>query len=254
VEPPTEYRFYAELAPWWPLISPPEEYAEEMAFVARVLGSATIPVREVLELGCGGGHNAFHLKARFDLTLVDLSPEMLEASRRLNPGCQHRQGDMRTVRLGRDFDAVLVHDAIDYMTGEADLRLAVETAFAHCRPGGVVVLVPDATAETFEPGTDHGGVDGSDGRGARYLAWLWDPDPTDTWTLTQYAFLLRAADGSVQVVHEEHRCGLFPHELWLAVLADAGTRPEAVTEETTEDRTPRQIFLGHAPGERTDPT
>jgi SAM-dependent methyltransferase len=219
-----------------------------MGFVARMLGSAALPVREVLELGSGGGHNAFHLKAQLDLTLVDISPEMLEASRRLNPGCLHRQGDMRTVRLGRTFDAVLVHDAIDYMTTEDDLRLAVGTAFAHCRAGGVVVLVPDATVETFEPGSDHGGGDGADGRGARYLDWLWDPDPGDTWTLTQYAFLLREANGSVQVVHEEHRCGLFPHDLWLGVLADAGLRPEAVTEETTEDRTPRQIFLGHVPG------
>ncbi|HEV8115620.1 MAG TPA: class I SAM-dependent methyltransferase [Acidimicrobiales bacterium] len=248
MEPPAAYRFYGDLARWWPLISPPEEYAEEMGFVARLLGSAAGPVREVLELGCGGGHSAFHLKARLDLTLVDISPEMLEASRRLNPGCQHLQGDMRTVRLGRTFDAVLVHDAIDYMTTEPDLRLAVGTASAHCRPGGVVVLVPDATVETFEPGSDHGGGDEPDGRGARYLNWLWDPDPDDSWTLTQYAFLLREADGSVQVVHEEHRCGLFPQDLWLAVLADAGLRPEAVTEETTEERTPRQIFLGHVPG------
>ena len=57
---------------------------------------------------------------------------------------------MRTVRLGRTFDAVLVHDAIDYMTTEADLRAAVETAYAHCRPG-VALFVPDDIAETSSP-------------------------------------------------------------------------------------------------------
>ncbi len=41
-----------------PLISPPEEYMEEATFMASVLRSASIPVREVLELGSGGGHNA----------------------------------------------------------------------------------------------------------------------------------------------------------------------------------------------------
>ena len=62
-EPPASYRFYGDLAEWWPLISPPEDYAEEAAFAATMLASASIPVREVLELGSGGGHNAVHLKA-----------------------------------------------------------------------------------------------------------------------------------------------------------------------------------------------
>jgi len=244
---PARHRFYGELADWWPLISPPQEYAEEAAFAARLLNSARLPVRDVLELGSGGGHNAAHLKAHFAMTLVDLSEDMLAVSRRLNPECEHRQGDMRTVRLGRDFDAVFVHDAVDYMISEADLRRAVATAFAHCRPGGVAVFVPDETAETFAPGTDHGGTDDAGGRAVRYLEWAWDPDPSDTWTITEYAFLLRDADGSVRVVHETHRVGLFGREVWLRLLADAGFEPAAVLEETTEDRTPREFFLGHRP-------
>src|SRR5262245_2014986 len=51
-------RMYTDLARWWPLISPPEDYAEEAAEAARHLRAAAIPVREVLELGSGGGHNA----------------------------------------------------------------------------------------------------------------------------------------------------------------------------------------------------
>ena len=243
-EPPTEHRFYGDLAAWWPLISPAEEYAEEAAFAASVLESASIPVREVLELGSGGGHNAVHLKKRFAMTLVDLSGEMLDVSRRLNPECEHHRGDMRTIRLGRSFDAVFVHDAVDYMTDEADLGRAMETAFAHCRPGGIAVFVPDRTAETFEPGTDHGGSDGADGRAVRYLDWVWDPDPGDTWVLTEYAFLLRDPDGSVRVVHETHRTGLFGRETWLRLLAEAGFEPDAVIEETTEDRAPRVVFVG----------
>jgi len=245
--PPTELRFYGDLAAWWPLISPPQEYAEEAAFAATVLSSASIPVREVLELGSGGGHNAAHFKARFAMTLVDISADMLTVSRRLNPECDHHQGDMRTVRLGRTFDAVFVHDAVAYMITEADLRKAIETAFVHCRPGGIAVFVPDHTAETFEPTSDHGGTDDPNGRGVRYLDWTWDPDPADTWTLTEYAFLLREADGSVRVVHETHRTGLFSRDVWLRLLADAGFDPSAVTEDTTEDRTPRELFIGRRP-------
>jgi SAM-dependent methyltransferase len=244
------HRFYGELAVWWPLISPHEEYAEEAAFAATVLASASVPVREVLELGSGGGHNAAHLKGHFTMVLTDLSDEMLAVSRRLNPECDHRRGDMRTVRLGRTFDAVFVHDAVDYMLTEDDLRLAVETSFVHCRPGGVAVFMPDATAETFEPSSDHGGVDAPDGRGARYLAWEFDPDPDDTWTTTEFAFLLREPDGSVEAAHETHRTGLFSRDTWLRLLTDAGFVAEAVTEVTTDDRRPRELFVGHRPADR----
>ena len=246
-DPPVTHRFYGELAVWWPLISPPEEYAEEAAYFATVLRSASVPVGDVLELGSGGGNNALHLKADFTMTLVDLSEEMLAVSRRLNPECAHHAGDMRTVRLGRTFDAVFVHDAVDYMVTRDDLRRAVETAFAHCRPGGVAVFAPDDTRERFAESTDHGGSDGPDGRGARYLEWTWDPDPADTWSQVEYVFVLRDTGGPARVVHETHRLGLFGSDDWLDVLAAAGFDPEVIDEETTEDREPRQIFVGHRP-------
>ena len=103
------YRFYGDLASWWPLVSAPEEYAEEAAFAATLLRTTTsiAPGQRpaVLELGSGGGSNAYHLKAEFNLTLVDLSPEMIAVSQRLNPECEHLVGDMRTVRLADAFDA-----------------------------------------------------------------------------------------------------------------------------------------------------
>jgi SAM-dependent methyltransferase len=238
---------YSDLAAWWPLISTPEEYVEEAAEAARHLRSAVIPVREVLELGSGGGNNASHLAASFELTLVDLSADMLAVSAALNPACTHVQGDMRDVRLGRDFDAVFVHDAVAYLLTEADLRSCFDTAFAHCRPGGVVVVIPDDVRETWEPDTDHGGHDGADGRAARYLEWSWDPDPGDTWVCTDYLFLLREADGSTSSVHDRHRTGLFATATWIGLLTDAGFAVTAVPEVTSEDRTPRTIFVGHRP-------
>ena len=245
---PTSHRLYQDLAAWWPLISPPQEYAEEAAFAAKVFAMASRPVRDVLELGSGGGHNASFLKQRFAMTLVDVSAAMLAESRRLNPECEHLAGDMRTLRLGRTFDVVFVHDAVDYMTTETDLSQAIGTAFAHCRAGGVAVFVPDDLAETFLPGTGWGGTDAPDGRGARYLEWAWDPDPADTWTVTEYAFLLREADGSVQAVHESHRLGLFGRQTWLTLIARSGFEPLAVSEDTGDDRMPRELFVGRRPG------
>jgi SAM-dependent methyltransferase len=260
----TEYHFYTDLAPYWPLVSAPAEYAEEAAFAAALLRTAEPlpdtagpddapgpqpPRQTVLELGSGGGNNAAHLKHAFAMTLVDLSPQMLAVSALLNPECEHLQGDMRTLRLGRTFDAVFVHDAVEYMTGEDDLRQAVATVFAHCRPGGVAVLVPDHIAENYEPGTDHGGTDADDGRGLRYLSWSHPVEPGATTATTDYAFLVRAADGSVSVAHDTHVLGLFPRETWLRVLTEAGFRARSVAEVTQDDRLPREFFVGSRPGE-----
>lgn len=240
-----QYRFYGELARWWPLISPVDDYAEEAAYAADLLRTAREPVREVLELGSGGGHNAAFLRAHFAMTLSDLSAEMTAMSQALNPDCAHHVGDMRTLRLGREFDAVFVHDAVDYMTTVDALRQAVATAYAHCRPGGVAVFMPDAVTETYEPGEDLGGTDAPDGSGVRFLEWSWDPDPADTWTVTQYAFLLREPGGAVRTVHETHRTGLFPRQVWLDLLREAGFAPQVLLEETTEQRRPREVFVAH---------
>ena len=67
---------------------------------------------------------------------------LLAVSRRRNPDCDHHLGDMRTIRLGRRFDAVFVHDAVAYMTTDSDLSAAVSTAFEHCRPGGLLLVAP----------------------------------------------------------------------------------------------------------------
>jgi SAM-dependent methyltransferase len=229
-----EPRMYEEFAAWWPLLSAPGEYAEEAAIYRRVLAEEGVrPPASMLELGSGGGNNASHLKADFKLTLVDRSEGMLAVSRELNPGCEHVQGDMRTVRLGREFDAVFVHDAVNYMTTEEDLRLVMETALVHCRPGGAALFAPDHLRETFRTGTDHGGHD-TDGRGVRFLEWTWDPDPLDTTYLVDYAYLVRDADGSVRVAHDRHVEGLFPRATWLRLLEEVGFRARAVPVDHSE--------------------
>lgn len=240
----TEYRppqasFYDELAEWWPLFSPPEHYGVEAVDLLRRLG-AIPPGATLLELGAGGGSLASHLRPYFTLTLTDRSPGMQAVSRALNPDAEHIVGDMRALRLGRQFDVVLVHDAIMYATEPDDVRVTLETAVLHCRAGGTVAVLPDYVRETFVPGTEHGGEDAADGRGFRYLEWHWDPDPVDNTYIVDYAFLLREATGSVRAVHDRHVEGLFPRAQWLAWF-------ESVRLSATSDIDPwgRDVFIAH---------
>jgi ubiquinone/menaquinone biosynthesis C-methylase UbiE len=232
-------RMYDELADWFHLLTAPEEYADEASFVLDLLREHVEgPLETLLELGSGGGNTASHLRSHLRLTLADVAPAMLDLSRGLNPDCEHVLGDMRTLRLGRAFDAVLIHDAVMYMTSEADLRAAFETAFVHLRRGGAAVVAPDFVRETFEPRTEHGGHDGP-GRALRYLEWSYDPDPADTTVVTDFAMLLREGADDVRVRYDRHVEGIFPRATWLDLLGDAGFEASIVG-----DRWEREVFVG----------
>jgi SAM-dependent methyltransferase len=237
-----EPKLYGEHSEWWPLFSAPEDYSIEAAFFSDVLRGATEPPpRTVLELGSGGGNNAVHMKAHFELTLADLAPGMVEVSRRLNPECGHVVGDMRTLRLDKQYDAIFVHDAVMYMITEDDLHAAMTTAFVHTRPGGVALFAPDFFKETFAPETEHGGHDG-DYRGLRYLLWLHDPDPDDTVVIEDFVLAFRNAFGAVTVEHDRHLNGLFPRATWLGLLARVG-----FTTTTVVDPYQRELLLARRP-------
>jgi SAM-dependent methyltransferase len=228
-------KLYNELAEWWPLMSAPEDYQEEATFYFNAMQEvASGRIETVLELGSGGGNNASFMKKRVkELVLVDLSEGMLANSRKLNPECAHHVGDMRRVRLNREFDAVFVHDAITYMTTEADVTAAIETAAVHCKPGGAALFAPDHVRENFRPATDCGGHDGRD-RAMRYLEWSWDPDANDTTVTTDYTYTFRNPDGSVRVIHDRHTEGLFPRATWLRLLQAAGFAPSVIPFDHSE--------------------
>ena len=232
---------YHELVPWYRLLDPPQDHADEAGSYQAALERAASPrPGTLLELGAGAGHNAFHLKHRFRCTLTDVSEEMLELSRELNPECQHQRGDMRTLRLGRTFDAVLVHDAVMYMTTEEELRAAATTAFLHTRPGGAALFAPDAVRESFVEHTNL--ISGGDGaRALRCIEWAWDPDPTDHTFVTEYGFLLREGE-AVKAVHDRHLEGLFPRATWLGVLGGAGFLVETAERPLDEGATD-EVFL-----------
>jgi SAM-dependent methyltransferase len=235
-------KLYDELADWWPVFSPSRAYRREAAHFARVLRMATKPPkRTLLELGSGGGNSASYFKRYFEMTLVDISPRMLRVSRRLNPESRHMKGDIRTVRLGRLFDAVYVHDAICHMTSEEDLLAVMRTAYEHCRPDGAALFVPDFVRETFVEGTDQGGSDAERGS-VRFLQWIVDPDPTDTTYVIDFAILIRDRTGRARVEHDRHVQGIFPRAQWLRLLRDVGFKASVV-----RDRRVREAFLGRRP-------
>ena len=241
-------RLYYDLAYLWPIVSPPEDYAEEAEHWRRAIRTTLGEGRHrILELGVGGGHNLSHLAADFEATAVDLSPHMVDHSRRLNPGVEHHVGDMRTVRLGSRFDAVLIHDAISYMLTEGDLRAAFSTARAHLRVGGLLLVAPDLVSESFEEGMvlrwpvrpplDPSGME------VIVEERLSKADPAGTVIESRITYTI-VEGGSRRVEIDVHHSGLFPLDRWVCLMEEAGFDTEVLSLPGDGDGCGEHLFSG----------
>jgi SAM-dependent methyltransferase len=212
----------------WPILSPPEHYADEAATLRATFerlrgGQKRRKPKErprLLDLGAGGGHLLVHLTRDFECTAVDLSASMLENCARLVPEVRRVQGDMRALRLAEQFDAVLIHDAIDYMATPDDVRAALGTAAAHLGPGGVLFVAPTYTRDNFVDGESAHDADPS--ANLTYLSYVHDPDPKDSEYELVLVYLIRdLATRAVEASVDRHRCGLFAESEWLSFIKEA---------------------------------
>lgn len=214
---------YTDLAWLWPLWGDATtEYAHYCRHVSALIQQYTRrPAHTLLDIGCGGGKNVLNLKQQFDVTGVDLSPTMLAQARALNPECVFVQGDMRTLRLGRTFDAVLMDDAISYMNCLGDFVAAFRTAHAHLNPGGVLIATPDVTTETFRQNDTSSTTASRDGLDVVFVENVYDPDPTDEQYETTVLYLIRE-HGHLRIKADHWTLGLFSLDTWRQVLRDTG--------------------------------
>ncbi len=234
-------RMYDDLAYLWPLVSDPAGYATEARCWREVLREKLGPGRHhILELGVGGGNNLSHLTRDFQATAVDLSEGMLVHSKRLNPGVEHIVGDMRTIRLGRTFEAVLIHDAISYLPTEEDLRATFATAAAHLEPGGILITAPDWYRETFQDLWVSHKTRAKDGLELTLIEYAYAPDPNDSTMTTVFFYMIRE-HGRLRIEEDLHVTGLFPMQTWVDLMSQAGFVVEKRTYPVHDD--PRQAYL-----------
>ncbi|MBM4451606.1 MAG: class I SAM-dependent methyltransferase [Chloroflexi bacterium] len=211
---------YNELAWTEPIIAPPEEYAEETEQYIKVIKEhSKIEVKTLLHIGCGAGGNDYTFKEHFKVTGVDISENMLEIARHLNPEVAYFHGDMRTIELDGCFDAVAIPDSIAYMAMEEDLQSALVTAQKHLKPGGVLLIVA-STAEQFSQNNfiytgTRGDIE------ITVFENNYIPDPAETIYEATLIYLIRR-QGELEIYTDRHILGLFKLQTWLGFLKKAG--------------------------------
>ena len=126
-----------------------KDYAAECDLVERVCARhATSRVRRILDLGCGTGRHAELLADRgYEVVGVDRSPHMVEQARaRSEKWCsanspEYHVADVRSFRLDRKFDAVLMMFAVmSYQLEDEDVLSALRTARVHLGDDGLLLF------------------------------------------------------------------------------------------------------------------
>jgi SAM-dependent methyltransferase len=118
-----------------------KNYSAECDLLERVFRDfSLIPIRRVLDLGCGTGRHAALLADRgYEMFGVDRSAAMLDNARARGTAARFAEGDITSFDLGETFDAVVVLFAVlGYLTENADVLAALNTARRHLRPGGIL--------------------------------------------------------------------------------------------------------------------
>jgi SAM-dependent methyltransferase len=119
-----------------------KDYQGEAAYIHSLIEKHRPGARTLLDLGCGTGRHASLLAGHgYAVTGVDRSPDMLAEARARGARAEFLEGDLRSVRLGREFDVVVsLFHVMSYQTTNADLAAALATLRAHLSPGGLFIF------------------------------------------------------------------------------------------------------------------
>jgi SAM-dependent methyltransferase len=197
-----------------------KDYHAETAELRRIIEEFSPGSKTLLDVACGTGAHLAELKQWYEVEGADLSPAMLAVAGERLPGVPLHEADMRTLDLGRSFDAVIcLFSSIGYVTEPAEMRSAVGRLAAHVAPGGVLILDgwvrPDEWREGFRPEPDIAQDD--EALVVRLAFTRREGNITDM----DMHHLVQTAEG-IDYFVENHRLALTPTEDYVSAVESAG--------------------------------
>ena len=196
-----------------------KNYAEESEYLVHAIRKRVPEARTLLEVGCGTGLYLEHLKRDFDVQGLDLSAEMLTAAQNRLPGIQLHEADMADFELDNRFDIVCcLFRSIAYVKSAARFGKTVETMARHVAPGGLVIIEPFFTPETYW--VDRVTLNEYENDDMK-IAWMYVSEKEDRVAKLDIHYLVGTRDG-VHHFTELHEMGLFSEEDYSEAFDRAG--------------------------------
>ncbi len=203
---------FALTAPYYDRIYSFKDYrAEAERLLLTIDTHKRSPGRRLLDVACGTGRHLEHLKAHFQCEGLDLSPEFLAITRQRNPELAFHQADMADFAIAHSFDVITcLFSSIGYLKTQERVGQSVLCMARHLVPGGVLLVEPWFTPESWHAGSVHALlVDDPELKIARVNTSL----TRGRVSVLDFHYLIGTPQGTEHVV-EHHELGLFEtHEL-----------------------------------------
>jgi len=198
-----------------------KDYAAEATAIATLLRATRPSAKTILDVGCGTGEHALHLRKShgFAVDGLDLDPKLLAVAREKMPDARFFEGDMATFDVGHHYDIVMcLFSSIGYLKTLERVTAALRCFRSHLAEGGMIVVEP-----WFAPGVLRDGpgtTRRAEAGGSRVERTSHTMVEGRLSTLT---FDYRIEDaGGVRVAREVHELGLFTQEEMMASFWEAG--------------------------------
>ncbi|HBT78090.1 MAG TPA: SAM-dependent methyltransferase [Planctomycetaceae bacterium] len=132
-----------------------EKECKQVAELVRQYGKTD--GNALLDIACGTGEQARYLSRQFQVVGFDLSRRMIEIAQKKVADkefqAEFHVADMCDFELGGPFDvAVNLYGSIGFAENAGRMQAAVRTVHRHLKNGGVFILTPWSTRETFQEG------------------------------------------------------------------------------------------------------
>jgi ubiquinone/menaquinone biosynthesis C-methylase UbiE len=107
----------------------------------------------LLDVACGTGLHLKHLRDDFSCTGVDVSKSMLKIARKNAKGVTFKEADMKTLRLGKQFDVITcLLSSIGYVKTTASLEKTIRNFSKHLKKGGLTLIEPSHAKSVYVSG------------------------------------------------------------------------------------------------------
>ncbi|WP_027622974.1 class I SAM-dependent DNA methyltransferase [Clostridium lundense] len=131
-----------------------DDYSNEVNKIIKIFNTyKKTSGNKLLDIACGTGGHIEYLQNFFHITGIDLSKSMLKIAKEKFPNIPLIEGDMFNFNLSEQFDIILnLYGSIGFAHDYNQLLDGLLCVNKHLKNGGVFILTPWSTTETFQEG------------------------------------------------------------------------------------------------------
>ena len=148
---------YRDLAMYYDLIYTWKDYKTEADTIKQLIATyQKSDGNTLLEAACGTWHHLEYFQKDFVCTGVDINQWILNVAKKKHKKIVFKKADMISLDLNKKFDIITcLFSSIGYVKTYANLEKTMNSFAKHLKTGGVVIIEPWFTADTYKAWSPH---------------------------------------------------------------------------------------------------